>query len=135
MKYFLILCLVFFEIIGCQTAFDYKQKKGVRDVVRAHHKEFKRCSCNERQLAANPEGRVVFSWQIDNQGLVKNVKVIKSEIGAPNLEKCIANEISKLVFEPAPQGELGEVHYPFLFLNTQAEIKNNNDETIKCGEL
>lgn len=65
------------------------------------------------------EGKVVLKWDIVDNGVAKNVRVINSTLGNPAIERCIAERLATIVFPDPPNDTTAEVSYPFVFKNEQ----------------
>ncbi|MCB0369737.1 MAG: AgmX/PglI C-terminal domain-containing protein, partial [Bdellovibrionales bacterium] len=63
------------------------------------------------------EGKVVLKWDIVNNGIAKDVRVVSSTLGSAEIEKCIAERLATIIFPDPPKGTTAEVVYPFVFKN------------------
>jgi TonB family protein len=90
-------------------------KEVVRQVIRSQLSDVKKCY--EAGLSQNPSisGRVLVTFTIEPSGRVSDSVVRESDMGAPEVEKCIADVVRTWPF-PQPIGApCVVIHYPFIF--------------------
>ena len=92
-------------------------KEAVRRVVKSALAQFKACYEREYRMNSKLEGKVVIQWEIHEQGVAKNAKVVraKSTINNSAVEECVKNRMMALKFPEPPPGTAAEVTYPFIF--------------------
>lgn len=92
-------------------------KEAVRRVVKSALAQFKACYEREYRMNSKLEGKVVIQWEIHEQGVAKNAKVVrsKSTINNSAVEDCVKNRMMALKFPEPPPGTAAEVTYPFIF--------------------
>jgi outer membrane biosynthesis protein TonB len=90
-------------------------KEAVRRVIRSILSQIK--SCYERQLRSNSnlEGKVIITFEIEEQGRVRIAKTKTSTLGDSNVESCVAMRIKEQRFPEPPPGTVAVVDYPFVF--------------------
>lgn len=96
-----------------------RDKEQLRQVIRSHIGEVRRCY--ESELAKLPQlaGRVVLKMTIEPQGTVSATHVESSTLGNSVVEQCIAAAVKTWVFPPIKDGRT-VVTYPFL-LRSEAD--------------
>lgn len=92
-------------------------KEAVRRVVKSALAQFKACYEREYRMNSKLEGKVVVQWEIHEQGVAKNAKIVrvKSTINNASVEECVKNRMMALKFPEPPPGTAAEVTYPFIF--------------------
>lgn len=67
----------------------------VSAVVNSHNNAIQ--SCYQRELKRNPDlkGKLVVRFTIDPTGRVKDVKIIRSTLNNPHIERCVLNRIRR----------------------------------------
>ena len=92
-------------------------KEAVRRVIMSALSQFK--SCYEREYRQNTklEGKVVIAWEIHEQGLAKNARVVreKSDINNKLVEECVRLRMLGLRFPEPPAGSWADISFPFVF--------------------
>ena len=92
-------------------------KEAVRRVIMAALSQFK--SCYEREYRSNTklEGKVVVAWEIHEQGVAKNARIVmeKSNIKNKLVEECVRTRMLGLVFPEPPPGTWADISFPFVF--------------------
>src|SRR5690554_731795 len=73
-------------------------------------------ACYERRLTENPSlsGKVVFSWVVQTNGRVKDVRERSSTLADPKTSSCLSGVIKSMKF-PTPKGGEVQISYPFMF--------------------
>lgn len=92
-------------------------KEAVRRAVRSALPQFKACYEREYRVNTKLEGKVVITWEIHEQGIAKNARVIRerSTINNSVVEECVRTRMLGLRFPEPPVGTAAEVTYPFVF--------------------
>lgn len=77
--------------------------------------------CYERDLPTNPKlfGKVTMEFRIEETGRVSRAEALENTTGSETLAGCIANALTSLRFDPAPQGGAVTFKYPFVFAPAQ----------------
>lgn len=92
-------------------------KEAVRRVIMAALSQFK--SCYEREYRQNTklEGKVVVAWEIHEQGMPKNARIVleKSNIKNKLVEECVKTRMLGLRFPEPPPGTWADISFPFVF--------------------
>lgn len=92
-------------------------KEAVRRVIIAALSQFK--SCYEREYRQNTslEGKVVVVWEIHEQGIAKNARIVaeKSTINNKIVEECVRIRMLGLRFPEPPVGTWADISFPFVF--------------------
>lgn len=92
-------------------------KEAVRRVIMAALSQFK--SCYEREYRQNTklEGKVVVAWEIHEQGMPKNARIVmeKSNIKNKLVEECVKTRMLGLRFPEPPAGTWADISFPFVF--------------------
>ncbi|MFP2930030.1 AgmX/PglI C-terminal domain-containing protein [Pyxidicoccus sp. 3LG] len=88
----------------------------IRQVVTHHQVRIQ--ECYEDHMAEKDkkvEGRLLTSFTIDANGLVKGAKVVKksSTLKDPNLHDCVVAVLSSMTFPKPPDGADHPIEYPF----------------------
>jgi outer membrane biosynthesis protein TonB len=63
-------------------------------------------------------GTVTYEWEINVDGSVNLVNVLRSELKSSVLETCVMQIIKDITFPKAKNGQRTKVIYPFLFQKT-----------------
>lgn len=86
----------------------------VLDVINRHQHKIQ--ACYEQALVAQPQlsGRVTFSWVIQTNGAVSNVRLSNSTLGSPSAARCMTRVVRQMRF-PKPKGGPVPVTFPFAF--------------------
>ena len=76
-------------------------------------------SCYEREYRQNTklEGKVVVAWEIHEQGMPKNARIVmeKSNIKNKLVEECVKTRMLGLRFPEPPAGTWADISFPFVF--------------------
>jgi hypothetical protein len=107
------------HVEGKQPRVEFKEiqqdvdKDGVRQVVRTHVRDIRKCY--ESRLNDNPQvaGQVVLEWDIDETGGVKAPRA-KDSVDKP-LEDCLIGKLKTWKFPTPPKSMVSRVSYPFYF--------------------
>ncbi|NVJ00557.1 AgmX/PglI C-terminal domain-containing protein [Myxococcus sp. AM009] len=88
----------------------------VRQVVQHHQRRIQ--ECYEDHMAEKDqtvEGRLMTTFTIDANGLVKDARVVKktSTLKDPNLHDCVQAVLSSMTFPKPPDGADHPIEYPF----------------------
>lgn len=92
-------------------------KQLIRNVIRDHINEIKRCYQVELDKNENLEGRVHVNFIIGKDGKVTQSTLEQTTLGSPSAEKCIVNAVRSWQF-PMPKGDPVVVTYPFILKHT-----------------
>ncbi|ATB48113.1 AgmX/PglI C-terminal domain-containing protein [Corallococcus macrosporus] len=88
----------------------------IRQVVQHHQRRIQ--ECYEDYMAekdATVQGRLMTTFTIDANGLVKDAKVVRkaSTLKDPNLHDCVEAVLSSMTFPKPPDGADHPIEYPF----------------------
>lgn len=92
-------------------------KQLIRNVIRDHINEIKRCYQVELDKKENLEGRVQVNFTIGRDGKVTQSTLEQTTLGSPSAEKCIVNAVRSWQF-PMPKSDTVVVTYPFILKHT-----------------
>jgi hypothetical protein len=95
--------------IGCGTLARYQ----IREVVEARKAEF--LACHQQANNATATKRFLFSWTIQPDGTVHEVKMVEGPSTEPKMQQCISKQVQKLAFPRPLGGGIVEVRWPFTF--------------------
>jgi hypothetical protein len=84
----------------------------IKQTVNAHGGDLTRC--HSSNLDAN--GKLEMQWIVEEDGSVRNVRVVLDELRSPEMTKCVREAVSHWHF-PTPKGGAATVSYPFRFKN------------------
>jgi TonB family protein len=86
----------------------------IRRVVRRHLNEVR--FCYEQQLNTRPDlqGRVTVNFIISGSGAVQSSAVRSSDLGNPEVERCIVQAVRRWTFPQPDGGGIVGVNYPFV---------------------
>lgn len=92
-------------------------KEAVRRVVRSALPQFKACYEREYRQNTKLEGKLVITWEIHEQGIAKNARIVKNKSTINNtvVEECVRARMLALRFPEPPVGTAAEVTFPFVF--------------------
>jgi hypothetical protein len=93
------------------TAID---RDSIERAIHSHASEYRECS--ETCFKASPEqctGKIVFGWNVRDDGSVGDAKVKSSTILSQTMVSCVQDVLEKTQFKPT-EGPL-HITYPFLF--------------------
>ena len=90
-------------------------REEIQRVIRRHLSQIKFCYERELQKEPNLQGKIVASWTIGGNGLVRSAKGTQNTMGNKKVESCVVRIIKRMRF-PRPRGG-GQVFvtYPFVF--------------------
>jgi Ca-activated chloride channel family protein len=99
--------------LASATVSGHVDKSVIQRVIRSKQAAFRHAY--ERSLRSNPalSGKVVFTWTIDKDGTVKDVKVSNDTLGDEDLVKALVRVIESMRFEAT--GTVVTITYPFVF--------------------
>lgn len=91
------------------------ERDTVKQTLRNYQKEVR--SCYEKALLVKPQiqGRMVFQWTITPQGRTTALRMIRSQVGTPSLEKCVQETLQSVQWPKAANGRSTMVNFPFEF--------------------
>lgn len=95
------------------TAKGSLDKAVIRDVIRQHIGEVKKCYETELEKKPNLAGRVMVHFVIGTDGKVTESSIQESTLHSPAGEQCIAAAVRGWEF-PKPRGGNVVVSYPFV---------------------
>ncbi|MBS1958121.1 MAG: AgmX/PglI C-terminal domain-containing protein [Bdellovibrionales bacterium] len=87
--------------------------------IRAHRDEFR--YCYEREVNAgqpNLSGKIVTAFVIGGSGRASQMAIASSSMGAPAVERCVLNVVSRIQFPQPAGGVPVTIKYPFAFSNS-----------------
>lgn len=92
-------------------------KEAVRRVIMSALPQFKSCYEREYRQNAALEGKVVVVWEIHEQGIAKNARIVaeKSTINNKTVEECVRIRMLGLRFPEPPAGTWADISFPFVF--------------------
>ena len=92
-------------------------KGAVKNTIVKHAQSIQ--SCFLKLIESNPElpesGKVFVDWQIDSEGKVFEVGVIRDEFSNKEFQTCLKTNIGGIVFPAPPSGRSIYVDHTFLF--------------------
>lgn len=87
----------------------------VRAVIHRHRQQIRYCYNQALTRDARRSGKLVVRFTIGERGYVVSAQVVRSSVGDPELERCVASRVRTWKF-PVPRGGGSViVNYPFLF--------------------
>lgn len=92
-------------------------REAVKRVIMSALSQFKACYEREYRQNTRLEGKVVVTWEIHDQGVAKNARIIreKSTINNRLVEECVRTRMLGLKFPEPPAGNWAEISFPFIF--------------------
>jgi len=124
-KSFLVATVLLFSLLLFETPGVAKTNKNVsssglnmavvRMVVRSQLQEVQKCYTDLIIEGMAAKGKVVATWQINDQGKVQNIQIVENTSKDPALEGCVTERVINWVFPAADPGTSFEVSYPFQF--------------------
>lgn len=90
-------------------------KIGIRNVLRAHSTELKRCWDELRHTHGDAEGKVVVEWRINVSGKAENVRVTESDPLMEGIQPCLAKRFSEWTFPTPSKPVVADIKYPLYF--------------------
>lgn len=94
-----------------------RNKEQIRQVIRGHNEEVRRCYESELAKLPHLTGRVILQITIDRHGKVSAASVESSTLGNDVVEQCIAMAAKSWIFPPSKDG-ITVVTYPFTLMTT-----------------
>lgn len=93
---------------------DFDQGR-VSSAIRARSAAFR--ACYERELRNNPSlaGKVTVQFTIVPAGTVSGASAVENTTGSASLGSCVVSTISRLRWNPGPDGGSVSFRYPFVF--------------------
>ncbi len=90
-------------------------KEAIRQVVRSHLGEIKKCY--EDQLPTDPSlsGKLLVRFTLSEAGVVSEALVKKSTLSSVLVPSCVVERVKTWGFPAGPNGVVGVVEYPFEF--------------------
>lgn len=93
-------------------------KSQVQEEIAKHRREIRTCFESALMLKNSLHGTVTYEWEINVDGSVNLVNVLRSELKSSVLETCVMQIIKDITFPKAKNGQRTKVIYPFLFQKT-----------------
>jgi TonB family protein len=90
-------------------------KSTVPTVIRSMRPQIKECYLTGLKKQIDLKGRVVASFDVNDQGKVVNCGIKQSTLPTSIVDRCICQEILKATFPPSPAGKKVTIVYPFSF--------------------
>lgn len=92
-------------------------REAVRRVIKSALPSFKACYEREYNQNTKLEGKVFITWEIHEQGIPKNARIIKekSTINNSIVEECVRTRMLGLIFPEPPPGTVADISFPFVF--------------------
>ncbi len=90
--------------------------KGIRLAIRENVRPIKACYEAELKQDAGFSGELTMEWDIDDKGVVSNIKRKSGSIIKESMVRCVAKQIEGIKFSPSEPGNVTTVSYPFKFL-------------------
>lgn len=102
--------------VGCAgTGFDKAVRTDVESRMTTAQPKFSDCYTEALKRNRKATGTVVVSFVAKaNSGKFDDVKVVRSDIGDPELDKCVVAQVSALVLEKPAKNQI-LVEYPIAF--------------------
>ena len=91
-------------------------KEAIRRVVKRNVKQLRTCYERLAQRDPNASGRVDLNWTIGANGRVGSVKVVRSQIKDKRTLDCMKLRLAAWRFPDPPEGVIGDINYPFVFV-------------------
>ena len=91
-------------------------KQAIQKVVEENIKELRVCYERLAQRDPNVSGQVEFKWTIQVDGLVENVRVVKSQIKDEDTLECMIASLATWKFPKPSRGVVLDIDYPFVFV-------------------
>lgn len=90
-------------------------RDSVRRTLRTYQKEVR--NCYEKALLVKPkiQGRIVYQWTITSAGQTTALRLTRSQVAVPTLEKCVHEVLLSVKWPKAANGQSTIVNYPFEF--------------------
>ena len=101
-------------------------KEAIRRVIKRNVKQLR--TCYERLVQRDPNncGRVDLSWTITANGHVGTVRIVKSQIKDKRTLDCMKLRLSAWRFPDPPEGVVGDITYPFVFILSELYENDTN---------
>ncbi len=101
------------------TLFEGIDGEAVRKAMRANVAKIQKCYLAEihkhRTDEAALSGKLVIEWNIETDGLPRNVQIRSSTINNTRMENCIVTVIAKIAFPSPKENTIATIRYPFFF--------------------
>ena len=108
------------EAGGAEEAFEGSMdREAIKRVVQRHLKQLR--ACYNRVLDKNPsaQGKVVLNWTILAKGRVGKARSVNSEISNKKMLNCMTRRLKAWKFPAPPDGQVGDITYPFIFTQSK----------------
>ena len=91
----------------------------IRNVIKGHISEVKRCYESELLKNSSLAGKVMVRFTVGREGKVVESKVEESTLANPVAEKCITDAVLSWEFPKPKGGGVVVVSYPFVLATTE----------------
>ncbi len=115
MKFILFLTLIY-SINSFAKELESFDKVKLRKEISKKLEPFSKCYSEEIKTSPDLGGKVVFNWDIDDKGEVKNPKIESSELHNTSIERCLILALKMMKFPAAPKGTIANIKYPMVFV-------------------
>ena len=121
-QYVLFCLIITFLMMSCTIGPPPKKhvtatdREAIRKVVKENVKELRVCYERLAQRDPKESGRIDLNWTIQANGIVGDVKVVKSEIKDEDTLECMIASLATWKFQKPLKGVILDVNYPFVFL-------------------
>lgn len=132
MKRTLLLVPCFF--LGCAESSDGDSKaveraqetvitpESVRATVRTHAEDIREChKIHIRDKRLKHAGNLIFTWTVQPEGHVSNLKLEDSTFKNSEFENCVKTEISEIKFPTSNVPR--KIRYPFTFKGRNVDVR------------
>ena len=133
-QYISFYLIIAFLIVSCTIGPPPKKhitntdKEAIGKVVKENVKELRICYERLAQRDSKASGRVDLNWTIQPNGIVGDVKVVKSEIKDEDTLECMIASLATWKFSKPLKGVVLDVNYPFVFVRSEEEKKEKKKE-------
>ena len=105
------------QVVGTEEVQKIYIKGPVKNTIVKHSQSIQ--SCYLSLIESTPDipetGKVLIDWQIDSEGKVFEVGVIRDEFSNKEFQTCLKTNIGGIVFPATPSGRSIYVDHTFLF--------------------
>lgn len=115
MKFLILLSLFISVVPSFAEQKQNRDREEIRQVMKKNLSSFK--ACYDQGLPKNPnmKGKVVFEWEVLNDGSVGKVELKSSELNDEAVQACLIEKLKALKFLASKNGELAVITYPMVF--------------------
>ena len=100
-------------------------KEAIQKVVEENMKELRVCYERLAQRDPNVSGRVDFKWIIQTNGLVEDIKIVKSQIKDEDTLECMIASLATWKFPESSKKVALDISYPFIFVISDKKSSPN----------